>query len=142
MRLATGNLSEIASKIKGLGQDKHMLDRKSILIVEDEPMIGLMVEDFLDSLGYDVAGIADGLITACRYARLGGFDAAILDVNLAGEMVWPAADILMEKGVPFLFVTGGSSEDVPVRFATCARLEKPFTMATVEHALGQLFAIS
>lgn len=118
-----------------------MLDRKSILIVEDEPMIGLMVEDFLDSLGYDVAGIADGLITACRYARLGGFDAAIMDVNLAGEMVWPAADILLDKGIPFLFVTGGSSEDVPRRFATCPRLEKPFTMSTVEQALEQLFAI-
>ncbi|HKX22537.1 MAG TPA: response regulator [Rhizorhapis sp.] len=118
-----------------------MQDRKTILIVEDEPMIGLMLEDFLDSLGYSVAGIADGLITACRHARLGGFDAAILDVNLAGEMVWPAADILMEKNVPFLFVTGGSSEDVPQRFMSCPRLEKPFTMSTVEQALEQLFAI-
>lgn len=119
-----------------------MLDCKSILIVEDEPLIGLMLEDFLDSLGYAVAGMADGLITACRYARMGGFDAAILDVNLSGEMVWPAADILREKAIPFVFVTGGSMEDVPERFAGRPRLEKPFTMATVEQALEQLFAIS
>lgn len=119
-----------------------MLERKAILIVEDEPMIGLMLEDFLDSLGYSVAGTADGLITACRYARLGGFDAAILDVNLGGDMVWPAADILMDKGLPFLFVTGGSSEDMPDRFVNCPRLEKPFTMANVEQSLEQLFAIS
>lgn len=119
-----------------------MLERKAILIVEDEPMIGLVLEDFLDSLGYSVAGTADGLITACRHARMGGFDAAILDVNLGGDMVWPAADILMERDVPFLFVTGGSSEDMPDRFADCPRLEKPFTMANVEQALEQLFAIS
>ena len=119
-----------------------MLERKTILIVEDEPMIGLMLEDFLDSLGYSVAGTADGLITACRHARMGGFDAAILDVNLGGELVWPAADILMDKGMPFLFVTGGSSDDLPARFASCPRIEKPFTLAIVEQALEQLFAIS
>ena len=119
-----------------------MLERKAIFIVEDEPMIGLMLEDFLDSLGYSVAGNADSLITACRQARMGGFDAAILDVNLGGDMVWPAADILIERGVPFLFVSGGSSEDMPDRFADCPRLEKPFTMANVEQALEHLFAIS
>lgn len=119
-----------------------MLKRKAIFIVEDEPMIGLMLEDFLDSLGYSVAGNADSLITACRQARMGGFDAAILDVNLGGDMVWPAADILMERGVPFLFVSGGSSEDMPDRFADCPRLEKPFTMVNVEQALEHLFAIS
>jgi len=44
--------------------------------------------------------------------------------------------------VPFLFVTGGSTEDMPDRFAECPRLEKPYTMANVEQALEQLFAIS
>lgn len=116
-----------------------MADGKSIFIVEDEPMIGLILEDFLDGLGYQVCSNVDQLAEACLRAREGGFDAAILDCHLGDEQVWPVADILQEKGIPFLFATGGSSDEVPDRFGPCPTLEKPFTMANVENALERLF---
>ncbi|MCF8707079.1 response regulator [Rhizorhapis sp. SPR117] len=116
-----------------------MPERKTIFIVEDEPMIGLMLEDFLESLGYGLSGLADTLESGCSAARAGGFDAAILDCNLHGDKVWPVAEVLIEKNVPFLFATGGSSDDIPAHFTACPTLEKPFTMANVESALQQLF---
>ncbi|MBK5265665.1 MAG: response regulator [Alphaproteobacteria bacterium] len=117
-----------------------MSERKTIFIVEDEPMISLMLEDFLDTLGYGVSGIADTLESGHEGACVGGFDAAILDCNLSGDKVWPVAEVLIERDVPFLFVTGGSSDDIPGRFTTCPTLEKPFTMANVESALQRLFS--
>lgn len=116
-----------------------MAEGKSIFIVEDEPMIGLILEDFLDGLGYRVCGTEDRLAAACARARQGGFDAAILDCNLGEDKVWPVADILLELGIPLLFATGGGSDEIPARFAGCPTLEKPFTMATVETALERLF---
>lgn len=116
-----------------------MAERKTIFIVEDESMIGLMLEDFLDSLDYGLGGTADTLALACERAREGGFDAAILDCNLGDQKVWPVADILQDMGIPFVFATGGSSDEVPPRFDTCPTLEKPFTMATVESVLERLF---
>lgn len=116
-----------------------MADGKGIFIVEDEPMIGLILEDFIDELGYRVCGNADQLAEACERARQGGFEAAILDCNLGENKVWPVADILQEMGIPFLFATGGSSDEIPERFEGCSTLEKPFTMANVESALERLF---
>lgn len=116
-----------------------MADGKSIFIVEDEPMIGLILEDFIQELGYRVCGNVDQLAEACGRARQGGFDAAILDCNLGEDKVWPVADILHDLGIPFLFATGGSSDEVPGRFEGCPTLEKPFTMANVQDALERLF---
>lgn len=116
-----------------------MADGKSIFIVEDEPMIGLILEDFLGEFGYRVSGNADRLADACARARQGGFEAAILDCNLGEDKVWPVADILHGLGIPFLFATGGSSDEIPERFEGCPTLEKPFTMANVETALERLF---
>ena len=76
---------------------------RSILIVEDEPLIAMMLEDFLDSLGPSRSAAP---ATPCRCAleevEKGGFDLAILDVNLKGENVWPVATRLREKNVPFV----------------------------------------
>lgn len=116
-----------------------MADGKGIFIVEDEPMIGLILEDFIDELGYRVHGNVDQLAEACAHARRGDFDAAILDCNLGDDKVWPVADILQEMGIPFLFATGGSSDEIPGRFEGRPTLEKPFTMASVESALERLF---
>ena len=70
---------------------------RSILIVEDEPLIAMMLEDFLDSLGHKVRGTCDTVQCALEEVEKGGFDLAILDVNLKGENVWPVATKLREK---------------------------------------------
>lgn len=113
----------------------------AILIVEDEPLITMMLEDFLDALGYRVAGTADGIGDALRLVEAGGFDAAILDVNLRdGEPSWPIADALADQGTPFLLATGGQSEESPARHRGVPVLSKPFTMDGVKAAFGKLLA--
>lgn len=111
---------------------------KSILVVEDEAMIGMMLEDFLETLGYGLHGVAATVDEGCALAQADGFHAAILDCNLQGEKSWPVAKILADRGIPFIFATGGLSDDVPSSFAERPTLAKPFTIGAVERALGRL----
>lgn len=110
-----------------------------ILLVEDEPLIAMMLEDFLDLLGHHVAGSADTVAGALPLVATGGFDAAILDVNLkGGEPSWPIADALTDAGIPFVLATGGHVSPPPARHAGAPTLSKPFTMDGVETAIGRL----
>lgn len=110
-----------------------------ILIVEDEPLIAMMIEDFLDIMGKDHAGTADSVAAALEIVAAGGVDAAILDVNLAGgEQSWPIADALAAAGVPFILATGGSGDMVADAYRDRPVLAKPFTMDSVEQALAAL----
>lgn len=115
-----------------------MSDGKTILIVEDEAMIGMMLEDYLDTLGYRLHAIAASVDEACDHARQGGFDAALIDCNLQGEKSWPVADILAQSGIPFIFATGGMADDLPADHADRPTLAKPFTIGAVERALGKV----
>ncbi|MDX3910833.1 MAG: response regulator [Sphingobium sp.] len=117
-----------------------MTSSRSILVVEDEAMIGIMLEDFLETLGYGVHGVAATVSEACALVDQGGFDAAIVDCNLQGEKSWPVAEALASKGTPFLFATGGSSDDVPTIFEDRPTLAKPFTIGAVERALDKVLA--
>src|SRR5690348_18244390 len=83
-----------------------MVAKRSILIVEDEPLIAMMLEDFLDSLGHKVQRTCETVECALEEVEKGGFDLAILDVNLKGENVWPVATKLREKKVPFVIEIG------------------------------------
>ena len=110
----------------------------SILIVEDEPLIAMMLEDFLDSLGHQVVGTAETVEEAIARCDEGGFDVAIVDVHLkGGETVWPVADRLCEKGVPFVLATGGHIEPPPERHAAAPVLAKPYTIDAIEPVLKQ-----
>jgi CheY-like chemotaxis protein len=111
----------------------------NILIVEDEPLIAMMLEDFLDILGKTPAGVADTVATALAVIAGGGVDAAILDVNLrGGETSWAIADALAQEGIPFVFASGGSNDSVVERFRNRPTLAKPFTMDAVALALDAL----
>ena len=114
-----------------------MTGSRSILIVEDEPLIAMMLEDFLDSLGHRVAGICDTVAAAMARVEEGGFDLAIIDVNLNGERVWPVADRLVERAIPYVLATGGHIEPPPDAHASAPVLSKPFTLDAIEPALEQ-----
>lgn len=114
-----------------------MNDPTRILIVEDEPLIAMMLEDFLDALGKQVAGTAETVETALDCVSSGGIDAAILDVNLrGGEKSWPVADALAQAGIPFVLATGGDT--LAEAHAERPVLAKPFTMDSVARALETL----
>ncbi len=116
-----------------------MSDVNRILIVEDEPLIAMMLEDFLDILDRTVAGSVDTVDAALAKIASGGVGAAILDVNLrGGQNSTAVAEALAERGLPFLFATGGNEDGVDPRFRDRPRLQKPFTMDSVEKALAGL----
>jgi len=111
---------------------------RSILIVEDEPLIAMMLEDFLLSLGYGVAGICESVGEALARIEQGGFDLAIVDVHLkGGEQVWPVADRLAEMGIPFALATGGHIEPPPAAHARAPILAKPFTIDAIAPILAE-----
>ncbi|QND66650.1 response regulator [Mesorhizobium loti] len=80
--------------------------RLRVLVVEDEALVAMLIEDMLLELGYEVLGPAMRLGPALEMARDEIFDLAVLDVNLANEQSFPVAQLLQERGIPFVFATG------------------------------------
>ena len=118
-----------------------MTSPKRILVVEDEPLIAMMLEDFLEVLDKQIAGTADSVDAALTLIDAGGIDAAILDVNLrGGEKSGPIADALAARSIPFVFATGGSADSELGAHSDRPRLQKPFTMDGVAKALDGLAA--
>lgn len=107
----------------------------SILVVEDESMVAMDLQDCLQDLGHRVDGVAMRLEEACRLARLGAFDAAFLDLNLAGQRCEPVAEILRGRGIPFAFTTGYGEAAIGERYRSVPLIEKPYTQADIERAL-------
>ena len=113
---------------------------RTILIVEDEPLIAMMLEDFLDSLGHTVKGICESVGEAHEAVEAGGFDLAILDVNLKGENIWPVASELRARGIPFVIASGGHVDPPPVEFAHVPMIDKPYTIDRVTPAIEDALA--
>ena len=113
---------------------------RSVLVVEDEPLIAMMLEDFLETLGHTVHATCERVGDAVEEAEKGGFDVAILDVNLNGENVWPVAHKLREKQIPFVIATGGHVEPPPAEFTNTPLIEKPYTIDRVTPALEKALA--
>ncbi len=112
----------------------------NVLIVEDEPLISMMLEDVLDALGHKVVGICETVGEALVRIEEGGFDLAILDVNLKGESVWPVAAALRDRGIPFVLASGGHVEPPPAEFADIPMIEKPYTIDRVSPVLDAALA--
>ena len=114
--------------------------QRTILIVEDEPLIAMMLEDFLDSLGHTVKGICESVDEARTAVAAGGFDFAILDVNLKGENIWPVATELRARGIPFVIASGGHVDPPPAEFAAVTMIDKPYTIDRITPAIEEAFA--
>jgi two-component SAPR family response regulator len=114
--------------------------RKVLLIVEDDILIASMVADQLAELGYVVAGPAYSLEDGKRLANDVSIDGALIDVKLErGALSSPIADILIERKIPFLFVTGYN--EVPdVRFRNISVLPKPFTIEQLRRAIERMLS--
>lgn len=112
---------------------------RRILIVEDELLIGMLLEDMLVELGYQVAGTASRVEDALKLVNESELDAAILDVNLNGKEIYPVADVLAERKIPFLFATGYGERGLPAEFQERPTLQKPFQQEMLEAKLAGLF---
>ena len=108
---------------------------RSILIVEDESLIAMMLEDFIETLDHAVAGTEDTVDGALGRVEAGGFDLVILDVHLHGKSCWPVADALADRDISFILATGGHTEPPPERHAGAPVLSKPFTLNGIEQAI-------
>jgi DNA-binding NtrC family response regulator len=107
-----------------------------VLVVEDDSLICLLLEDMLLDLGCQVVGTAGHIKRAIELAQCEeNVDVAILDVNLGGRQVFPAADILAKRGVPFLFATGMGADALPAEWLGHCSLQKPMTMEGLGNAL-------
>jgi CheY-like chemotaxis protein len=111
--------------------------RLRILVVEDEMLVAMNIEDMLLAMGHEVAGLASRLAPALQLAREGEFDLAMLDVNLAGETSFPVADILRERGIPFLFATGYGADGIEPGYRGAPVLQKPFRSSDLAGALAE-----
>jgi DNA-binding response OmpR family regulator len=98
----------------------------SILLVEDEFFLAWTLEEDLRDNGFHVIGPCTSLAQALQAIDRVRFDLAILDVNLNGEMVYPLADELLARRVPFLFLTGYGGVSLPERFRVLPRVAKPY----------------
>jgi len=115
-----------------------MVAGRNILIVEDEPLIAMMLEDCLKELGHQVHACCETLTDSLAAIDAGGFDAAILDLNLHGDEAWPAAERLREQQLPFAIASGGDVESAPEGFEAVPKLAKPFTFDSVAAMLEKL----
>jgi PAS domain S-box-containing protein len=109
-----------------------------LLLVEDEVLVGMMMRDVLTDLGFFVAGPFCTLAEATSAATNGRFDCAILDVNLGGEPVYPVAELLAERKVPFIFVTGYDDKGLDSRYADAPVLQKPIDQGSLKDILGSV----
>lgn len=108
-----------------------------ILIVEDEYLIASGLRRALERAGASVLGPVPTVAEAVALlAATAGVDGAVLDINLGGEPVFPVADALRARGVPFVFTTGYSAEDVPPPYRGVPRVEKPASPAEILRALA------
>jgi CheY-like chemotaxis protein len=121
---------------------RNGLANRRILIVEDEMIIAMLIEDILATLGCVVVGPVSKLEAAVKIAKTEPFDAAILDITIRGGQVFPVAEVLMERHIPFVFASGYGDWALPEAFRGRPRLPKPFTAKELEDALYALPALA
>ena len=112
---------------------------RRVLIVEDEMLIAMMLQDMIADAGLEVEGVANSLNAGIDLANRADFDLAILDVNLNGEEVYPVAEILQRRGIPFIFSSGYGAGGIRSEFGGVPQVIKPYQhnmlMAAVKAAL-------
>jgi CheY-like chemotaxis protein len=124
-----------------MGQALSLKGRR-LLVVEDEAMIAMSIVEMLGSLGCVVVDVASnlhrGLAIACNETV--PLDAAVLDINLGGEQVYPVAERLRTRGVPFMFSTGYGQNGRAPSFAHVPTLNKPYEQEDLEEMLVSVLA--
>lgn len=117
-------------------ESRRVIAGLRVLIVEDESLIAMQLEDMLSDLGCEVVGPAMRLSVALKILDDGeAIDVAVLDVNLGGDTVFPAAERLRALKVPLVFATGYGRQGVPEDWHEFPILQKPYTTKQIEDAI-------
>ena len=127
-----------STKTQGQPAAKPELAGKRILVVEDSPVVAPFTADVLGELGCEVVGPAPNMAAARELIESAQLDAALMDVHIRGERVFPLCDLLDSKGVPFILTSGYADWQMPDKLHKRPRLQKPYTLAQVEKALAML----
>jgi len=117
---------------------QDMLRAAPVLVAEDEFIIALALGEMLEDHGVVVVGPAGRLERAVTMAETAEISLALLDVNLRGKPIFPVAEILAARGIPFIFMTGYARADLPPRFADTPMLFKPFNYSTLVRVMAEL----
>jgi two-component sensor histidine kinase/CheY-like chemotaxis protein len=125
IKLSNGPCGSGQAARKSVFQFNLSSTRKNVLLVEDEAMVAMMVEKVLAEFGLHVVGPYGTIDDAMRAASEIPLDAAILDINLDGQSVYPVVDVLMANGVPTAFISGYGAESVDRRFEHIPLVQKP-----------------
>jgi DNA-binding response OmpR family regulator len=110
-----------------------------ILIVDDEPLITTLIEDWLSELGHEVIGPAHNLARALELAET-DIDAAVVDVSLGKDNSYPLVDALIGRDLPFALATGHGQDGIEPQYRGHSILKKPFDFATFRRTIDELVA--
>jgi CheY-like chemotaxis protein len=135
---AQETLRGIDRPVRAAQEPSGSLERRRVLLVEDEPLVGMMMKDILANLGLDVTGPVASLSAAMAFADQ-EFDAAVLDVNLDGELVYPLAEPLTSRGARLIFVTGYEPASISAPYRGWPVLQKPIEPELLKEALRNAF---
>ena len=105
------------------------------MVVEDEALVAMALRESLDEMGFSVIGPYNRISEAMIALRNNHVDAAVLDVNLGGELIYPLADVLAADHVPFVFITGYGAEEIEPRYAHVPILQKPIEVGALKTVL-------
>lgn len=109
-----------------------------ILVVDDEPLIAMMIADWLAEQGLETVGPAHSVSQALALLETQQADAAILDVSLGNDDCYDIAEVLSAKGIPFAFATGHGADTMAQRYADVVMVSKPFDFEAVRSVVAQL----
>ena len=113
---------------------------RRVLIVEDEAMISALIEMILGEAGCSIVGPVAAVEQALEIIEREACDAALLDIHINGHEVYAVADVLSERGIPFVLVSGFARKQLPSRYRHCPYVAKPFTPDTVLTLLDEVIA--
>ncbi|HET9716058.1 MAG TPA: response regulator [Pseudolabrys sp.] len=132
----SGGMTTIGADDSDIGNGDSDSNAKRVLLVEDEPLVSMMLADMLLAFGHKVDGPYNRFNDALLAAQTNNVQAGILDVNLGGDKTYAVADILASRNIPFAFVTGYGPDSITPEFADAPVLQKPIEAAKL-HALLQ-----
>jgi CheY-like chemotaxis protein len=130
------SLPALSTKSRNNAENDTGLQGRRILIVEDSPVVAPFTADLLADLGCEVVGPAPNMAAARELLENEDFEAALMDIHIRGERVFPLCERLVAKGVPFVFTSGYADWQMPEKWQDCPRLQKPYTIDQVRKVLS------